>query len=110
MPSTTTPVTVRRVSPLNTGSRRNANLSGLWVEVASSRNDLGSSPVFYEFSNDATQMRFANKAHGIRRWIPSNSAFALFRPTLVLARHTKGEYLNATARLVTFFQNLVVWI
>ena len=70
----------------------------------------GSSPFLYEFSNDATQMRLANKAHGLSGWIPSNSAFALFRPTLVLARHTKGEYLNATARLVTFFENLVVWI
>ena len=71
---------------------------------------LSRPPPFREFPNDAPQVRLTNKAHRFGRWIPFNLAFALFRPTLVLARHAKSKNLNATARFVTRSQNFVIWI
>src|ERR1700730_16314189 len=65
---------------------------------------------FREFPNDPTQMRIPNKARGFSWRIPSNFAFPLLRPTLALVCHRKRKYLNATTRLVTLFQNFIVWI
>jgi hypothetical protein len=55
-------------------------------------------------------MRLTNKAERFSGGIPSDFSFVFFRPPLVLARYPKGKHLNATARLVAFFQNFVVWI
>ena len=63
-----------------------------------------------ELANDAAQVRLTNKAKCFSSRIPSSLALFLFRPMLVLARHTKCKHLNATARFGAFFQNLVVWI
>jgi hypothetical protein len=96
----------KRQHKTNNHRQHDTRAAIFFTNSTSSKNNKSERPSLSsvrELANDAAQVRLTNKPECLSGSVPSSLALFLFRPTLVLARHTKRKYLNATARFAALF-------